>query len=288
MWNALKLLKMWEANLSADANNTSAQFAMVWFAARLTKAQMDVHTLLKQFKLSEALKVMYSLIWDDFCSWYLEWIKPEYGTALHTDVYRKTVTFFTQLLEMLHPFMPFITEELNELLGNEELLCTKQVQVPSISATEVIATGDMLKNIITSIRDVRNKQQLKPKESIQVHIDNVAKETYRQFEAILQKQVNADAIVYTDAEVANSISIVHDKYKIYLTSNYFKSGGAAQKDDLEKDLAYLKSFLASVEKKLGNEKFVANAKPEILAIEQKKKADALEKISLIQAALAGM
>jgi valyl-tRNA synthetase len=289
LWNALKLVKMWEVNqLKIENEQLTIGFATDWFENRLAEASIEVEKQLKEFKLSEALKVIYSLIWDDFCSWYLEWIKPEYGQPIDTAVYAKTISYFESLLELLHPFMPFITEEIYHLLSDKKVgedICIKQISIPTTYNKSILAKGEILKQTITAIRDVRNKQQLKPKELIQVYIEEVAKNNYHTFERILAKQVNADKLEFITTEIANSISIVNGKDKIYITSEFFKQNSTASKEDLEKDLAHLKGFLHSVEKKLSNEKFVANAKPEVLAIEQKKKADAEEKIKMIEATL---
>jgi valyl-tRNA synthetase len=288
LWNALKLLKMWEGNQASSIELQASSFATDWFENRLAEAQQEVEKLLKTFKLSEALKVTYSLIWDDFCSWYLEWIKPEYGQPIDALIYQKTIAYFQSLLELLHPFMPFITEEIYHLLSTKNKgddICIKQITILNSLDKNILAEGEILKQTITAIRDVRNKQQLKPKETIQVYIEEVAKPNYVNFENILAKQVQADNLEFTTTEIANSISIVNGKDKIFITSEFFKQDSTASKDDLEKDLAHLKGFLISVEKKLGNEKFVANAKPEVLLIEQKKKADAEEKIKMIEATL---
>jgi valyl-tRNA synthetase len=290
MWNALKLVKMWEGNQSSKEENSkfeilNSDFALSWFENRLAQVQEEVDKLLKDFKLSEALKVTYSLIWDDFCSWYLEWVKPEYGEPIDVTVYTKTIHFFKELLALLHPFMPFVTEEINQLLGSEEALTIHQITIAKTYDTKILAEGEVLKQTITAIRDVRNKQQLKPKETIQIAIAATAKNNYIVFDKILAKQVNASDFIYTNEEVANGISIVNGKDKIFITSEFFKQDSAASKEDLQKELERLQGFLISVEKKLSNEKFVANAKPEILAVEQKKKADAEEKINSIEEAL---
>jgi valyl-tRNA synthetase len=228
---------------------------------------------------------MYSLIWDDFCSWYLEWVKPEYGQPIDSAIYQKTIAYFQSLLELLHPFMPFVTEELNELLGSKDALCVKQITVPVAYNNPILANGEILKQAISAIRDVRNKQQLKPKETIQVFIDEAAKNNYVSVEQILAKQVNADTLAFTNTDVANAISIVNGKDKIFITSAFFKQDASASREEMQKELERLKGFLISVDKKLSNEKFVANAKPEVLALEQKKKSDAEEKIKMIEGSL---
>jgi valyl-tRNA synthetase len=282
MWNALKLIKMWESNQASSNEPEAMSFATEWFGARLAQVQQEVAQLIKDFKLSEALKVIYSLIWDDFCSWYLEWVKPEYGQPIDANVYTKTIEYFKNLLALIHPYLPFVTEELNELLGSNEALSITQITVAQSFDTNILQQGEMLKQTITAIRDVRNKQQLKPKETIQVAIDEAAKNNYTTFENILTKQVNATELQYVSGEIANSISIVNGKDKIFLTSEFFKQDAAASKEDLQKELERLQGFLTSVDKKLGNEKFVANAKPEVLELEQKKKADAQEKIKMVE------
>ncbi len=289
LWNALKLVKMWEANQNASLENANSDFALHWFENRLAEAQQEVEKLVKEFKLSEALKVIYSLIWDDFCSWYLEWVKPEYGQPIASTVYEKTIGYFESLLELLHPFMPFVTEEIYHLLSDKkdgDDICIKQLTITTSFDKNILANGETLKQTITNIRDIRNKQQLKPKETIQVFIDQVAKNNYLPFQSILAKQVNADKLTFVQNEIQNSISVVNGKDKIYITSEFFKQNSGTNKEDLEKELAHLKGFLISVEKKLSNEKFVANAKPEVLAIEQKKKADAEDKIKIIESTIA--
>lgn len=285
LWNALKLVKMWEANKDSSTELQASSFAITWFENRLAEVSIEVDKLLQNFKLSEALKVIYSLIWDDFCSWYLEWVKPEYGQPIDEKTYNKTISYFESLLELLHPFMPFVTEEIYHLLDEKKEgddICIKQITIATNFNNSILKEGEMLKQTITNIRDLRNKQQLKPKESIQLFIDEAAKNNYLTFQNILAKQVNADKLEFVNTEIDSAISIVNGKDKIYITSAFFKQNEAVQKEDLEKDLAHLKGFLSSVEKKLSNEKFVANAKPEVLAIEQKKKADAEEKITMIE------
>ena len=144
-----------------------------------------------------------------------------------------------------------------------------------------------MKDIITGLRDVRNKQQIKPKETIELYIDTENKKAYDGIEAILSKQVNATAVSFTNATVADTISCVIGKDKFYIKTEQPVNKGN-QKDELEKELNHLKGFLVSVEKKLGNEKFVSNAKPEVLAMEQKKKADAETKIRVIEESLASL
>lgn len=298
MWNALKLVKMWEGRIvgsdklevvsDASAINlelTTYNFASKWFENRLNEVRLEVNEMLNKFKLSEALKVIYSLIWDDFCSWYLEWVKPGFEQPIDKIVYDKTVDFFTQLMELLHPFMPFVTEEIYHLLDERnDDLCVKVTVENSVTDSSILKEGALLKNIISGLRDVRNKNQIKPKEKIKLHIDSTENDVYKSIENILAKQVNIESITYVKEVVAGIITTVIGKDKFYIETEQ-PLNVAGQQEDLEKELTHLKGFLISVEKKLGNEKFVANAKPEVLALEQKKKADAEEKMRIIEESL---
>ncbi len=296
MWNALKLLKLWasrEPQVAGGAEPTTqtplaTSFATDWFQNRLSEARSEVDSLMQQFRLSEALKTIYSLIWDDFCSWYLEWIKPGFEQPIDSGVYKKTIEFFTELMQLLHPYMPFVTEEIyHRLEERTDDLCVKQFEKVITADAHTLHTGVLLKEVITGIRDVRNKQQIKPKETIFLHIQTENKVIYESVMSILAKQVNAASVSFTREPVAGTITVVIGKDKFYIETEKPLNTGQ-QKDDLVKELHHLQGFLVSVEKKLGNEKFVQNAKPEVLALEQKKKADAEMKIRIIEESLAGL
>ncbi|MGC4103675.1 valine--tRNA ligase [Ferruginibacter sp.] len=288
LWNALKLIKMWEGRISNNEEIITGNFAIDWFENRLNEVKAEVDTLIKQFRLSEALKTIYSLIWDDFCSWYLEWVKPGFEQPIEAAVYTKTIEFFTELMQLLHPYMPFVTEEIYHLLKERnDDLCVKQITEFKNTDAATLTQGNLLKDVITGIRDVRNKNQIKPKEAITLHVQTAQKDLYRSIETILAKQLNAKAVLYVDDKVNNAIATVIGNDKFYVeTEQPLHTGN--QKEDLLKDLQHQKGFLLSVEKKLGNEKFVQNARPEVLALEEKKKADALSRIKAIEESLAGL
>ena len=287
MWNALRLIKMWENKTGSVISSTQHKnnFAVQWFEHRLKEASEEVNLLFKDFNLSTALKTIYSLIWDDFCSWYLEWVKPGFEESILPEVYEKTVAYFDNLLQLLHPFMPFVTEEIYHQLKERktDLMVSQYAEATNLNRT-LLSEGSFLKEIITAIRDARNKNQLKQKDAIKLHIETGNKDLYQSIENILANQVNAESIQYTTAQVANTITVVVQKDKIYIESTA-DIDTTAQKQKLQKDLDHLKGFLQSVNKKLSNEKFVQNAKPEVIAIEKKKKADAEEKIKLIEESL---
>jgi valyl-tRNA synthetase len=290
LWNALKLLKMWKARTTTDNQQptTDGNFAIEWFDNRLNEVTIEVESLMKQFRLSEALKTVYSLIWDDFCSWYLEWVKPGFEQPIDTAVYNKTVDFFDELMQLLHPFMPFISEEIYHLLKEQKTdLCVKQLSAHKNPEATILRAGELLKQVISALRDARNKNQIKPKDIIQLHIQTADKASYASIENILSKQVNAATIQYTNNTVANTIVVAVEKDKFYIESEK-ELDSTTLKADLLKDLEHQKGFLESVQKKLNNEKFVQNAKPEVLAMEQKKMADAEARIKTIQESLVAL
>jgi len=290
LWNALKLVKMWEArlaskDLASSIDSEEASFAISWFENRLNQVSDEVDELMTQFKLSEALKTIYSLIWDDFCSWYLEWAKPGFEQPVSPLVYQKTVEFFERLMELLHPIMPFITEEIFHLLKEQKEDLTVKLQSKAKSADEtVLFAGSLLKEVITKLRDARNKNQLKPKDPVVLHIMAENTNGYKAIESILMKQVNASNVLYTESAIANTIVVNIEKDKFFIEAEQ-QLDTAAIKDRLLKDLEYEQNFLASVMKKLSNEKFVQNAKPEIIALERKKQADAEARIQTIEESL---
>ena len=308
LWNALKLMKMWEEKkettddkeLTTDNRQPATeissgqwsadggQFAIEWFENRLNEVRNEVDTLMSQFRLSESLKTIYSLIWDDFCSWFLEWIKPEFGHPIDQKVYEKALSFFDELLQILHPFMPFITEEIYHLLKDrKDDLMVKQFTTIQKPNNELLLVGNKLKEVISGIRDTKNKHQIKPKESITLFIETDNEASYQPIKNILLKQVNAENIFFNQKPEAHSAMLVVGKEKIYIESKV-EIDKESQKEKLLKDMDYLKGFLISVDKKLSNDKFVKNAKPEVIELERKKKHDAETKIEIIQQSLSSL
>ncbi len=288
MWNALKLIKTWESRVADNATDAEVSFAIDWMENRLAQVAGEVGELMKDFRLSEGLKTIYSLIWNDFCSWYLEWVKPGFEQPISQRVYDKTIAIYEQLLQLLHPYMPFITEEIYHQLrirnADGDLIVKS---LPTYTATDagVLQQGAMLQELITAIRDARNKNQLKPKDTIKLWIDTQDAVLYDKVKDILAKQVNATEVGYTQDAKQGSISIVVQTDKLYIETAAANINTDAQRDQLEKELDYLKGFLLSVEKKLGNERFVQNAKAEVVDAEKKKQSDAEAKIKAIEESL---
>lgn len=285
MWNALKLVKMWKP--AADTGAPVPEFAVEWMENRLNEVHAEVEKLFKDFRLSEALKAIYSLIWDDFCSWYLEWIKPGFEQPIDAGVYEKTIGFFERLVQLLHPFMPFVTEELYHLLRDRQAgddLVIRQFAAPAATHQPVLVEGALAKEVITSIRDARNKNQVKPKDTIALYIETRHENAFKRIESILAKQLNTRELTYTKAAVPGAVSLVVGKDKFYMVTDT-EVDPAAQKEQLLKDLVYQQGFLKSVDAKLANEKFVQNAKPEAVEAERRKKADCEARIQAIEESL---
>ena len=298
LWNALKLVKMWEARITIDYKPTTKNFAIDWFENRLNEVKSEVDSLMTQFRLSEALKTIYSLIWDDFCSWYLEWVKPGFEQPIEASVYKKTIEFFTELMQLLHPYMSFITEEIYHLLEpRTDDLCVKQITKNATVDNDILVKGLQLQKDITAIRDARKKYQIKNiikiKFTATYELQKFLISNSSIFE-LLTKQTNIE--LNTEAiKNVGSLEVLHNEIVVNSAGNNFfylqvekQIDTSAQKDDLIKDLEHQKGFLLSVEKKLSNEKFVANAKPEVLALEQKKKSDTLLRIKTIEESIAGL
>ena len=286
LWNAMKLIKMWEGRQSTfNGQQSTEDFATLWFFNRLNEAKKEVEDLMKQFQLSAALKVLYSLVWDDFCSWYLEWVKPGFEQPIDANIYNKTVEYFDELLQMLHPFIPNITEEIfHQLKERSEDLTVKQQAKLIEAKSEILEQAQLLKNVITTLREARAKNQIKPKEEIKLSIQTQSSKAFQSIQPILLKQVNAASINYVQEAVSNSIVVAIEADKFYMVSEK-EIDVENLKAELFKDLEYQKGFLLSVMKKLNNEKFVANAKPEVIASEQKKKANAEARIKTIEESL---
>ena len=301
LWNALKLVKTWEANGTAETPGEEAtaetmHFAAAWFRQRLLSATAQLETMYRDFRLSEALKTVYSLIWDDFCSWYLEWAKPPYGEKIDGKLLTATIEFFEELLLLLHPFMPFITEEVYHQLrtraeGDDLTIRQQQKMEAQLSAegthTGILQMGTTLQEVITAVRDARVKAGLKPRDSITLHVQTSSPKVFTTIEPLLAKQISATAIRLVTEPVANTINMVVGMHKLYIESGQ-EMDTAAQKEKLEKELAYQKGFLLACEKKLSNERFVQNAKPEVVEAERKKKQDAENKIKAIEESLTSL
>ncbi len=288
LWNALKLIRLWSAHESfgqKTENDNVESFPLKWFENRLNEARQEIDNLIKDYRLSEALKTIYSLIWDDFCSWYLEWIKPPYGSSISEEVHQQTIKYFDELLLLLHPFMPFITEEIyHQLKERSSDLAIAQISGVTGTDESILSAANHLKNLISTIRDTRNKYKLSQKEPVTLYIQTKSPEAFDSISTLLKTQVHATELIFNKVPEGNSIQVVCGTEKIFIVTES-KVDNTQQKAQLEKDLEYLRGFLQSVDKKLSNERFVQNAKPEVVELERKKKADAIEKIKVLEQSL---
>ena len=279
IWNAFRLVKGWQ---TADMPQPeAARLATNWFAAQLNRTLAEVDDLFEKYRLSEALMQLYKLFWDEFSSWYLEMVKPAYGQPIDQTTYQATLGFFDTLLKALHPFMPFITEELWQALEERrpgESIMVSLMPQPQTADEALLSGFEHIKEIIAGIRSVRLQKNIPNKEPLTLQVSgghNAA------FDAVITKMCNLTAIEPAAEKAAGAVSFLvgTTEYSVPL-GNLLNTEEEIKK--LKADLAYYEGFLASVMKKLGNEKFVANAKPEVVEAERKKKADAESKIASLK------
>jgi valyl-tRNA synthetase len=287
IWNAFRLVKGWEVDETLA--NPNAQ-AVNWFESRFNQALTEIEANFKQYRLSEALMDTYKLVWDDFCAWYLEMVKPAYQQPIDAQTKQATIAYFEQILKLLHPFMPFLTEELyhDELFGTRaEMECCIVAQYPvtgTVDAT-LLKEVELLKDLISEIRNVRNTRQISPKDALPLSIKSNTGIDYQKWTNIVFKLANVNEITLVTEKIAGAASFMVDKDEFFIVLNE-NIDLDAEKERLTKELEYLLGFLKAVDAKLSNERFVQNAKPEIIANERNKKADAESKIAIINESLA--
>jgi valyl-tRNA synthetase len=296
IWNAFKLIKGWEVDDSLENPN---EVTIQWFKSRFKKSLLEIQEYFDQYRLSDALMTTYKLVWDDFCAWYLEMIKPVYQQPIDKQTYSATLGFFIDILKVLHPFMPFITEELwhDEVFGpRADDDCCIVAQMPEVREqlpqsesinAQLLVDMDNLKQVITEIRNLRISKQLSPKEPLPISIKVNSEINYGKFEYQLNKLANLSSITYTDQNIsgASTFMVGTDEFFIILEGNI---DAETERKKLLEELEYLQGFLKSVNLKLQNQKFIQNAKPEVVENEQRKKADAETKIKIILDALTGL
>ncbi|HVB04253.1 MAG TPA: valine--tRNA ligase [Chitinophagaceae bacterium] len=286
LWNALKLIRKWEEGMSESSHAAPVHsFALTWFGARIRESADHIGELFRQYRLSEALKILYGLIWDDFCSWYLEWIKPSQEQSLDGDTVRATIGYYEALLQLLHPFMPFITEELYHLLKprpeGDDLMIRQLDMQKNEPDSRTLGLGDQVKKLITAIREIRNRYGIKFSQELGLTILTTDRTAYGEISGIVSRQVHCSPIQFTEQPVAGAIAFVVNKDSCFLQTGELPDIGE-QKAQWLKDLAYHQGFLSIVENKLRNTRFLENARPAVVEAERKKKADAEEKIKVIE------
>ena len=285
IWNAFRLVKGWNVDASI-AQPEAARLGCEWFEAMLTKTALEVDDLMSKYRLSEALMAVYRLFWDEFSSWYLEIVKPAYGCAIDKQTYDATLHYFDALLRLLHPFMPFITEELWQAIEEREAgesIMTQSVKIFADSYDEqLIADVETAKNIISGVRTIRLQKNIAQKESLSLEV--VGTHGVAAYNAIIEKMGNLEAINVVEAKSdgTSSFMVGTTEYAVPLGSLIDVEAEVAK---LQAELTYLEGFLNSVMKKLSNERFVSNAPEAVVAAERKKQADAESKIAAIKESL---
>ena len=285
IWNAFRLVQGWE---TTDAEQPLAnKIAVEWFEAKLKEVNAEMNEQFKSYRISEALMTVYRLFWDEFSSWYLEMIKPEYGKPIDKFTYEATLKFFNSLLKMLHPFMPFITEELwqhiyerkdNESIMRDEL----KLDAPSKEELKLIEAIEQVKAIVSGVRTVRNQKNIAPK--VELDLNVIGQNNYEAYNSVIIKMANLKAIevVTEKSGDASGFMVGTDSFAVPVGDLI---DVAAEIEKQEKELKHLEGFLTGIKKKLSNEKFVANAPEAVIERERKKQSDSEEKIAALKASL---
>ena len=280
IWNALRLVKSWEVSDTAEQPE-AARIAIDWMEAKFCATIVELEDDFSRYRISEALMTAYKLFRDEFSAWYLEAVKPAYGQPIDAKTYRSTISLFEKLMLTLHPFMPFITEEVWQALADrqpgESIMVT---QLPRLEQTNDRLTADfeVVKSIVAGVRSIRLERNIPNKESLTLQV--VTGDHNEAYNPVIMKMCNVDTIVRAPKDAtAASFMVGTTEYAVPL-GNTIDVAEEIQK--MEAEIDYLEGFLRSVMKKLGNEKFVANAKPEVVAVERKKRADAESKLALLR------
>ncbi|WP_455100964.1 valine--tRNA ligase [Prevotella denticola] len=285
IWNAFRLVQGWQ---TADTEQPQAsRIAVEWFDAKLKAVNAEMDEQFRSYRISEALMTVYRLFWDEFSSWYLEMIKPEYGKPIDTVTYEATLRFFNALLKMLHPFMPFITEELWHHLYDRkdgESIMRDELRLPALDKDELKLIEDLeqVKAIVSGVRTVRNQKNIAPK--VELELDAIGQNNYEVYNSIIIKMANLKAIEVVAEKPcdASGFMVGTDSFAVPVGDLI---DVAAEIEKQEKELKHLEGFLAGIKKKLSNENFVANAPAAVIERERKKQSDSEEKIAALKASL---
>jgi valyl-tRNA synthetase len=286
IWNAFRLMKGWETDDSLPQPESS-RIAIEWFGNKLSETIAEIDDLFSKYRLSEALMLLYKLFWDEFSSWYLEMIKPAYQQPIDSETYRVTLDYFDALLRLLHPFMPFITEELWQALQprveSESIMTVLQPKANAMNR-DLLSQFEQVKQVIAGVRTIRLEKNIPNKETLELQVAGGHDD---QFNSVVTKMCNLSSLtVVADKEAgAAGFMVGTTEYSVPLAD---KMDLEAELQKLKAELEYTEGFLLSVSKKLGNERFVQNAKPEIVENERKKQADAESKIASLKENIAAL
>jgi valyl-tRNA synthetase len=266
-----------------------SKIASKCFEARFNQALVEINDHYSKFRISDALLSTYKLIWDDYCAWYLEMIKPEFGKPISKATHQQAINFFEKVLQVLHPFMPFITEELYHAIGDrKEKDCIIVSAWPTAQAynTQILNDATVAFEIVSELRNVRNGKGISPKVALDLFYKK-GTELPTSFFGIIQKLSNLNQISEATEVPANAITVLVKACEFYIPMEN-QIDVEKERENLEKELVYNEGFLNSILKKLGNERFVQNAPPQVIEGERKKQRDAEEKIRILKETLAGL
>ncbi|AHM59511.1 valyl-tRNA synthetase [Flammeovirgaceae bacterium 311] len=287
IWNAFRLIQGWEVDSSKDGSTNSV--AIEWFRNRFSQILEELEDNFKNFRISDSLHTVYKLAWDDFCSWYLEMVKPPFGEAIDAATYEATVGFMEEVLKVLHPFMPFITEEIWHQLRERqegESLCIAPWPKAESFEKQLLDEAAVAFDAVQNVRNLRNSKGMSPKEELKLVVRTERPQLYENWEGVLRKLANLSDLQFGEKpDAAVSMVVGPDELSVPLAGSI---DAEAERDNVMKELEYTRGFLASVDKKLSNERFVSNAKPEVVESERKKKADAEAKIRALEESLAAL
>ncbi len=293
IWNAFRLVKSWQVDeQKKDQSNTTA---IAWFEASFNQSLIELEDHFAKYRISDALQTVYKLTWTDFCSWYLEMVKPAYGEAIDAMTYRATIGFFEKLIKVLHPFMPFITEELwHQLADRDEGDYAIVAEWPKGDTQKdrqqtdqtLLQGGAAVFDVVGNVRNTRNTRQVSPKEMLPLSVRTDTPEIYQQFGSIIEKLANVAPIEFTNEKIDGADSFMVTTAIGQPDTFFIPLGDTidvdAEIEKLEKDLEYQLGFKATVDKKLGNARFIENAPKQVVDNERKKQADAEARIQAIQ------
>jgi valyl-tRNA synthetase len=286
IWNAFRLVKGWEVSESLEQRE-ACKIAVKWFDAKLKVVNAELNDLFKSYRISEALMAVYRLFWDEFSSWYLEMVKPAYGQPIDKKTLDATLTFFEDLLKMLHPFMPFITEELWQHIydrkeGESIMKATLNIAEPTEEDKQFVEKIELVKQVVGGVRTVRNQKNIAPKEPLELLA--IGENPFEEFNSVIIKMANLKAISVAKEKSADASSFLVGTYEFAVPVGDLIDV-AAEIEKQEKELQHLEGFLAGVKKKLANENFVAHAPEAVVARERKKQSDSEEKIAALKLSL---
>ena len=288
IWNAFRLVKGWQTEDVQQPE--TARKAVEWMSAKIRKSAEELDDLYSKYRISEALMLVYRLFWDEFSSWYLEMVKPAYGQPVDNETYIATLNIFDNLLHLLHPFMPFITEELWQHLYDREdgesiMVSPQNIGKPEEKDNQMLSEMEQVKNIISSVRAVRNQRNIAQKQKLNIEV--VGNNTFAKYDDFVKKMANVEniSVVNAKSEGTSAFLIGTSEYAVQLGNLIDKEAEIAK---AEAELKHLEGFLAGVEKKLANERFVQNAPESVVALERKKQSDAKTKIAALKETLAAL